>query len=69
MLVVPNIKEIKSRREKMGYSQHQLSIKAELNGCALCRIESGKTSRVQILRAKAIAEVLGCKLEDIFIME
>lgn len=67
MFVIPKVNEIKSRREKQGYSQHQLSLKAELSGCALCRIESGKTTRIHTLRAKAIAEALGCSLEEVFI--
>lgn len=67
MFVIPKVKEIKNRREKKEYSQHQLSLKAGLSGCAIYRIESGKTTRVHTLRAKAIAEALGCQLEDVFI--
>ena len=66
MFVRPKIAEIQNRRETLGYSQHQLSLKAELSGCAVCRIESGATQRVHQLRAKALADALNCKLEDIF---
>lgn len=69
MFVTPKVSEIKTRREKMMYSQHQLSVKAGLGGCSISRIESRKTTKIHPLRAKAIAEALGCELEEVFIVK
>ena len=66
MFVTPNVPEIKRRREKMGLSQHQLSLQSDLGGCAISRIESGRTKRINHLLAREIAKVLDCKVEDIF---
>lgn len=66
MFVIPNVIEIKKRRERFGWSQHQLSIQAGLSGCAICRIESQKTKKINDLRAREIAKALHCKVEDIF---
>ena len=66
MFVRPKIKEIKRRRENMGGSQHRLSMQAGLSGCAVSRIESGKTVHIHILRAREIAKALHCEVEDIF---
>lgn len=66
MFVTPNVSEIRKRREGFGWSQHQLSIQAGLSGCAICRIESEKTKRINHLRAREIARALNCKVEDIF---
>lgn len=66
MFVAPKIEEIKRRREALGWSQHQLSLRAGLSGCAVCRIESGKTLRINHLRAREIARVLDCSVTDIF---
>ena len=67
MLVTLRVDEIIKRRKALGMSQHKLSLKAELSGCAVSRIESGKTHSVQILRAKSISKVLGCKIQDIIL--
>lgn len=64
MFVRPKIKEIKRRRENMGWSQHRLSMQAGLSGCAVSRIESGKTVHIHILRAREIAKALHCEVED-----
>ena len=66
MFVIPNVPEIKRRREEIGLSQHQLSLQSDLSGCAISRIESGRTKRINHLRAREIAKVLDCKVEDIF---
>lgn len=50
----------------MGWSQHRLSMQAGLSGCAVSRIESGKTVHIHILRAREIAKALHCEVEDIF---
>ena len=51
----------------MGLSQHQLSLQSDLGGCAISRIESGRTKRINHLRAREIARALDCRVEDIFI--
>lgn len=66
MFVMPKIEEIRKRREALGWSQHQLSIRAGLSGCAICRIEAEKSKRISHLRAREIAKALGCGVEDIF---
>lgn len=66
MFVVPKVEKIKQKRESFGLSQHQLSLLSELSGCAISRIESGKTAHIHLLRAKAIAKALNCAVEDIF---
>ena len=50
----------------MNLSQRQLSSKAGLPLNAICRIEKGNNSYVYPIRAKAIAEALGCEIIDIF---
>lgn len=68
MFVKPKIEEVRRRREAIGWSQHHLSIKAGLSGCAVSRIESGKTTLIHPLRAKALAEALGCNIEEICVV-
>ena len=67
MFVLPNVDEISRRRTLTGLSQHQLSLKAGLSGCAINRIENGKTKNIHHLRAEAIAKALRCKVSDIFL--
>ncbi len=66
MLLIPKISEIRERRIAAGLSQHSLSLRADLGGPAINRIERGETRNVYHVRAKAIAEALYCKVEDIF---
>ena len=66
MYLIPNIKKIRERRLAANLSQHGLSLKAGLGGQAINRIERGETSAVHPLRAREIARVLGCEVEDIF---
>lgn len=65
MFLIPNIIEIKKRREHIGLSQHQASLQAGLGGSSIYRIESGKSQRISHLRAREIAQVLGCQVDDI----
>lgn len=65
MLIIPRITEIKDRRERLGLSQHQVALQAGLSGNAIYRIESGESKKINHLRAREIAKVLGCKVEDI----
>lgn len=66
MYLVPIIAEIRERRLAADLSQHSLSLKAGLGGQAINRIERCETISVHPLRARAIAEALHCKVEDIF---
>lgn len=66
MLLIANVVRIKELREKMGLNQKRLSEKAGLPANAIFRIEAGSYTLTQDLRAKAIANALGCPLEEIF---
>ncbi len=66
MLLKPKIEQIKGKRESLGLSKHQVALKAGLGGSSLSRIETGKSKQIHLLRAKAIAKVLDCKVTDIF---
>lgn len=66
MYLIPKINEIKKRRKHFGLSKHSLSIKAGLGGSAICRIENQAIKKVHYLRAREIARVLECEVEDIF---
>ncbi len=59
--------EIKRRRVEAGLNRKDLSLRAGLPGNAVSRIEGGKGSQTHPLRARAIAQALNCKVEDIFI--
>lgn len=65
MLIIPRSNEIKNRREALKLSQHQLSLKAGLGGNSIYRIETGESKKINHLRAREIARVLGCNVEDI----
>lgn len=67
MYLVPIRNKIKERRITANLSQHSLSLKAGLGGQAINRIERMETASIHPLRAKAIADALGCPLEEIFI--
>lgn len=58
--------EIKKRREKKKLSQRQLSTIAGLPVNAICRIEKENYSYTYPVRAKAIADALGCEIQDLF---
>lgn len=66
MYLKPKILEISRRRKERHLSKHQLSLKAGLGGTAICRIENRSTKKVHPLRAREIANVLGCNVSDIF---
>lgn len=66
-MIIPKVEEIKKRRENMGLTRCSLSRKAGLSTNALYRIETGESRYTHPIRAKAIAEALGCELEDVFI--
>lgn len=68
MFVTPIRESIIRRREGKGMTQHQLSCDAGLPGNAIFRIENGCVQKTSSLRAQAIADALGCQIEDIFII-
>ena len=66
-MIIPKVEEIRKRREEMGLTRCGLSRKAGLSINAIHRIETGESRYTHPIRAKAIAEALGCELEDVFI--
>lgn len=66
MYLKPKTEKIIYLRTQKGLTKHQLSLKAGLGNQALSRIERGSTKKIHPLRAKEIAKVLACKVEDIF---
>lgn len=65
MFLIPKSDEIKKRRILQGLSRYALSKKAGLGSYAVGRMEE-KIHCCHPLRAKALAEALGCELADIF---
>ena len=65
MLLRAKGSEIKRRREGMRLSKYRLSMLAGLGPLAVTRMEE-ELHLVHPLRAKAIAEILGCTVEDLF---
>lgn len=65
-MIIPKREEIKIRRKELGLTKCGLSRRAGLPANALYRIERGESEFTHPIRAKAIAEALGCELEDIF---
>lgn len=55
-----------SKREEKKLSQHKLSILSGLSGNAIFRMEN-TNHRVNSLRAKAVAEALGCSVDELFV--
>ena len=68
MLVKINTQKLIEKREKAGLSRNQLSAKAGLSNNAVFRMEC-KEYRVSDLRAKTVADVLGCRLNEIVLRE
>lgn len=65
-MLIAKSNEIKKRRLQKKLSKSKLSLNAGLPANAICRIESNKHSYIYPIRAKAIANALDCKVEDIF---
>ena len=66
MYLIPNVDEIKKKRKAKGLSKCKLSIEAGLGNQALSRIERQETKKIHPLRAKEIARVLDCNVNEIF---
>lgn len=64
LIAKPNV--IKKKRLELHLSQRQLSLKAGLPDNAICRIENKNFNSIYPIRAKAIADALGCEIKDLF---
>lgn len=58
--------ELMRRRLAINLNKKELSLKAGLPANAIGRIEKGENEQTHPLRARAIAEALHCRVEDIF---
>ena len=65
MLLMVNQAELARKREEKGLTRHKLSLLAGLSSNAVFRMET-KPYRVSSLRAKVVADVLGCDVADLF---
>ncbi len=68
-MLIAKVDKIVSLRQAQGLNQKGLSEKAGLPVNAIFRIETGAYTRTQSLRAKAIADALGCSVDEIFTPE
>lgn len=64
MMLKAKVAQLTERRRKRNLSQHQLSLRAKLPGNAVFRMEAGR--KVHPLRAKAVADVLRCTVDQVF---
>ena len=58
--------ELMRRRLAINLNKKEVSLKAGLPANAIGRIEKGENEQTHPLRARAIAEALHCRVEDIF---
>ena len=65
-MFIPKVNEIKRRRLEAGYNCQELSLLAGLPKNAIYRIELDQSRYTYPIRARAIANALHCKVEDIF---
>jgi DNA-binding XRE family transcriptional regulator len=65
MFLKPKGSEISKKRLEAGLTRYALSKKAGLGSYAIARMEENLHC-VHQLRAKAVAEVLGCNINDLF---
>jgi DNA-binding XRE family transcriptional regulator len=65
MYLKPKSEAIASKRTELKLSRYALSKKAGLGKYAIARMEEGSHS-VHPLRAKAVADALGCSINDLF---
>lgn len=66
MYIKPCPEKIRAARRKQGLSAYALAMKAGLDKKAIYRIESKESLRTHFLRAQAIADALGCPVEELF---
>ena len=65
MLMMVKQEELVRMRKEKALTQHKLSRLAGLGNNAIFRMETG-LHRVTKLRAKAVADILGCDVTDLF---
>lgn len=65
-MLAAKVDEIRRRRLEAGLSREKLSILAGLPSNSVFRIEKGMCSYTYPIRARALAEALHCRVEDIF---
>ena len=65
MYLKPKGNEISRKRLEAGLTRYALSKKAGLGSYAIARMEECLHS-VHYLRAKAVAEILGCSVDELF---
>ncbi len=65
MLLNVKQQQLSKIRQSMNLSQHKLSVLSGLSGNAIFRMET-QAHKVSPLRAKAVADILGCEVADIF---
>ena len=67
MLLKVNVTELQNRREEANMTPYRLAIAAGLPINSIYRLEDGSTKTTNHLRAREIARVLGCRVDDIFV--
>lgn len=67
MLLSVKQQQLSKMRKSRNLSQHKLSVLSGLSGNAIFRMET-QAHKVSIFRAKAVADILGCEVSDIFYM-
>lgn len=65
MYLIAKSEAILSRRKEIGLSQIEVAKNAGIGNMSLYRMEKG-IYKVHPLRAKAVADVLGCTVEELF---
>lgn len=67
MLLKVNADKLQTQRERAQMTPYRLAKEAGLPVNAIYRLEDGTTKMTNYLRAREIAKVLCCKIDDIFI--
>lgn len=67
MLLNVKQQQLSEMRKSLNLSQHKLSVLSGLSGNAIFRMET-QAHKVSVFRAKAVADILGCEVSDIFYM-
>ncbi|MDO4773367.1 MAG: BRO family protein [Bacillota bacterium] len=65
-MYIPKVSKIREKRIGLGLNPTQLSVRAGLPKNAIGRIEKNTHSYTHPLRAKAIADALSCKVDELF---
>lgn len=68
MYIIPHPDRIREKRLEKKLSAYALAMVAGLDKKAIYRIESSESKKTHHLRAQAIANALGCPVEELFEM-